>query len=106
MAWVRLDSRYRSDSFPEQSAAVWPCTGIEVISLELGLARCAGLDDSWSVQARESEIALDDAWHMSRAVCLIGAQLKGDRLVGAEAISPYGPEGGLIVWSTTLYVSI
>lgn len=104
--WVRLTSRHRSDDFPEPSIVASPCGSLEVIVLELGVARCADMDPSPKIRGTEAEIALDDTWRLSKAMCLASRQLSTDHYVGTDVIVPYGPEGGVIAWTTNMYVSL
>lgn len=106
LLWVRLASRYRSETFPEPSIMTPPCGAMDVIVLEIGLARCADMDPTMATHSTEAEIALDDTWRISKAMCLASSQLKTDHHVGTDMITPYGPEGGLIVWTTNIYISV
>jgi hypothetical protein len=106
LLWVRLMSRHRSVDFPEPDLIASPCGAMDVIVLEVGVARCADMDPTASVRAGEAEIALDDTWRISKAMCLVSSRLKNDHLVGTDVIEPYGPEGGVIAWTSTLYVSV
>ena len=104
LLWVRLAGRHRSQVFPEMSIAASPCGGLDVIVLEVGVARCADLDSS--VKATEAEVALDDTWRISKALCLVSGQLQADHQVGYDSIVPYGPEGGVIAWTALVYISV
>ena len=72
--------------------------------LEVGVARCADLDSS--VKATEAEVALDDTWRISKALCLVSGQLQAEHQVGYDSIVPYGPEGGVIAWTALVYISV
>lgn len=104
--WVRLASRHRSGMFPEPSLAVSPCGALDVIVVELGIARCAGLSDDPKVRDKESEIALDDTWRLSKAMCLAASEIGDEHQVGTDSVQPYGPEGGIIAWTTTMFISV
>lgn len=106
LLWVRLASRHRSEFFPEPSITVAPCGALDVIVLEVGVARCADLEPTRAAHATEAEIALDDTWRLSKAICLASRDLDNDHHVGADSIVAYGPEGGLIAWTATLYISV
>lgn len=106
--WVRLASRYRSEEFPDPSEIVPPCGAPEVIVVEIGVARCAVMDTSPTTAQydQEAEISLDDSWRIGKVMCLVSALLKSDHQVGSGMVTPYGPEGGIIAWSSDMYVSI
>jgi len=106
LLWVRLAGRHRSVVFPEMSIAASPCGALDVIVLEVGVARCADLDPSFKAKATEAEVALDDTWRLSRALCMVSSQLKTDHQVGYDSIVPFGPEGGVIAWTALVYISV
>lgn len=106
LLWVRLASRHRSEVFPEPSVSTFPCGSLDVITVEVGVARCADMDPTPAVQGSESEIALDDTWRLSKAICLAASELHKDHHVGSDGIMPYGPEGGIIAWTAALYISV
>lgn len=103
--WVRLASRYRSQDFPDPYVPMNPCGSQEVIVVECGVARCAVTGEgTYDQYADEARVSLDDSWRLSKVGCLVTGQLP-DAQVGTDTVIPYGPEGGIIAWSTTLYVS-
>jgi hypothetical protein len=106
--WVRLAARYRTRVFPAPDMQVG-CEGMTVVHLELGIGRCSPQSmlpiPDWALIASEAEVGRDDSWHLDKAVCAARALLP-DQLIAAEPISPLGPDGGGIVWSTTIYVGI
>jgi hypothetical protein len=105
--WVRLVNRYRSETFPE--ATMRPgCPGIPVLVLEVGVGRCVNIDAAvdWSIIATEAEWGLDDAFRLDKIVCVLTGYLGERALVAAEPITPEGPDGGGIVWSTTIFIGI
>ncbi|MBV9919269.1 MAG: hypothetical protein JOY78_00220 [Pseudonocardia sp.] len=106
--WVRLAMRFRSEIFPDPSATLNPCYSQEVIHVEIGAARCATMtpETDWSVQAQEAEISFDDSWRLSRALCGIYATLKDSHRIGYDTVTPYGPEGGVTAWSSTIIVGL
>lgn len=106
LLWVRLASRHRSEVFPDPSVTTFPCGALDVITMELGVARCADMDPTPSIQATEAEIALDDTWRLTKAMCLAAGQLKKDHHVGTDTINPYGPEGGVVAWTTNMFISV
>ena len=106
LLWVRLASRHRSEMFPEPSVTTFPCGSLDVITVEIGVARCADMAPTAAIHATEAEIALDDTWRISKAMCLASSHLKKDHLVGSDAIVPYGPEGGIIAWTSSIYISV
>lgn len=104
LLWVRLAGRHRSQVFPDPMIAASPCAGLDVIVLEVGVARCADMEGSR--KSGEAEVALDDTWRLSRALCLVSGQLKDDHQVGYDSIIPFGPEGGVIAWTALVYISV
>lgn len=107
--WVRLVMRARTTNFPEPDLGV-NCLGDPLIVVEFGVGRCS--PDSlqpvpdYREIAKEAEIGRDDSWRLDKLVCAMRGTLKDGYMVAAEPILPQGPEGGGIVWSTTLYVAI
>ncbi len=106
LLWVRLVSRHRSTEFPEPDIVTAPCGAMDTIVLELGVARCADMDPSPKIRGTEAEIALDDSWRISKAMCLASYQLGDNHYVGSDVIVPYGPEGGVIAWTSTFYATV
>jgi hypothetical protein len=105
--WVRLASRYHSEFFPDASLVVPPCGAPEVLVVEVGVARCASMDDpNFDAYTNEAAVSLDDCWRLSRMQCAVSGHLNGEHQVGADTINPYGPEGGVIAWMSTLYISV
>lgn len=107
LVWVRLATRFRSEEFPEPSVTVSLCGAPEVVSFELGVARCSSMggEGTYADFAVEAETSLDDSWRLSKAVCALST-LMPERQIGSDLISPYGPEGGIIAWTTVVYVSV
>lgn len=103
--WVRLVSRYMSRTFPEPDA-VSGCQGVDTIALEVGVGRCVNIDPvaDYTVIAREAEWGFDDAFRLGKVACLVAGQFGDDYQVAYEPALPEGPEGGGIVWSTTVYI--
>lgn len=106
LLWVRLVSRHRSQVFPEPSIFTSPCGSLDVVVIEVGVARCSDMDPTPATQATEAEVCLDDTWRISKAMCLVATRLGKDHHVGTDPILPYGPEGGIIAWTANLYVSV
>ena len=108
LLWVRFNSRYRSEYFPDASVVTLPCGAGEVITVEVGVARCSmmGGDITPKEVAKEAEISLDDSWRLGKLTCALNSQLGGLHQIGQETISPWGPEGGVIAWATLLYISL
>jgi hypothetical protein len=106
--WVRLAARFRSNIFPEPAMNLNPCGSTEVITVEIGVARCALMDESPTdaQYAREAEISLDDSWRLGKVMCLTMGLLKNERQIGGDMIIPVGPEGGIIAWTSSIYISI
>lgn len=105
--WVRLASRHRSSQFPDPEMMFSPCGTPEVITVEVGVARCALMDEAtFDEYQDEAAISLDDSWRLNKLPCCVSGELNNEHSVGYEAITPYGPEGGIIAWVTTLYISV
>jgi hypothetical protein len=105
--WVRLDSRYRTTSFPTESIDQYPCESVEVIPLELGVGRCSRLEAQvdWADLAAEAEVSLDDTWRLMRAMRAVCQKMVAQNYLSAtDTLVPYGPEGGITAWSGMLYV--
>ena len=107
MVWVRLASRYRSEEFPEPTVVLGACSYPEVVTFEVGVARCSSMggEGTYADFAVEAEASLDDSWRLSRAICTLTVMMP-ERQIGCDMITPYGPEGGIIAWTTTVYVSV
>jgi hypothetical protein len=108
LLWVRFNSRYRSESFPDNSMVLSPCGAGEVITVEVGVARCSmyGGDITAKQSAKESEISLDDTWRLNKVACVLKGQLDATHQVGQESVVAWGPEGGIVAWATMLYISL
>lgn len=112
--WVRLMRRYPSDldRFPSTNIGDNPCGNIMAVAVEVGIARCAAVfqeNCDWTAYESEAEISLDDSWRIELALCRATAMLKQSQCSDAtsiDAIIPYGPEGGIIAWTGTLYVRV
>lgn len=106
--WVRLSSRYKSRVFPTPATGSVDCDLLNVAALEVGVAWCAITEQYPTVQqyATEAETSLDHSWRLEKALCklmkIAGAK---NRLVSIDTIAPYGPEGGILAWSTTAFIS-
>jgi hypothetical protein len=105
--WVRIRRRFRSERFPSPTIDITDCTLPEVVELEIGIGRCTRVSEvvDWKQQAAEAVVALDDSWRLSMASCLF-RDLLTNHDVGVGTINPYGPEGGVVGWILTLFVSI
>ena len=105
--WVRLAARYHSEGFPDVSVVVSPCGAPEVLVVEVGVARCASMEDpNFDDYTNEAAVSLDDCWRLSRMQCALARELNNEHQVGADTITPYGPEGGVIAWTSTLDISV
>lgn len=109
LVWVRPVRRYRSRQFPTPTIAT-DCDLPRVIAVEIGVAWCAVVDREprWSDYADEAETSNDVAWRLEEGLCLARRMLRRDgseRQVGIDILTPYGPEGGVVAWFTTLYAS-
>lgn len=105
--WVRLASRYRSDMFPDLAVSLNPCGSQDVLSLEVGVARCAITDEaSLEEYTDEARVGLDDSWRLNKVPCIVSGSLGNAHQVGSDTVVPYGPEGGILMWTSTLFVSV
>lgn len=107
--WVRLDSRFRTQSFPDEQIDAGPCRGQRAIGLEIGVGRCssAEAETDWEELNREAAIGLDDSWRIETALCYASSALTAAGYSAAtDSIVPYGPEGGVSAWSGMLFVGL
>lgn len=111
-AWVRLVRRYRSQTFPAPYAGDGPCGFPVVIVVELGVARCAAAlreDCDWDCYRTEAEISADDSWRIERAMCYAAQKMRSENCspaIGFDAVVPYGPDGGVVAWSGSLFAQL
>jgi hypothetical protein len=105
--WVRLHRRFHSQQFPAPVIDTTTCTLPEVVELEIGIGRCSKVSEviDWKNQALEGAVALDDSWRMSLAACLF-RDILSTQDVGIGTTNPFGPEGGVVGWITTLFAAI
>lgn len=105
--WVRVHRRFRTEQFPAPTIDISPCNLPEVVELEMGVGRCTRISEmvDWQQQAVEATVALDDSWRLSMASCLFKGLLPNND-VGVGTTNPYGPEGGVVGWITTLFAGI
>lgn len=110
--WVRLVRRYRSQTFPQPSVIADGCRTQRVAAVEVGVARCAAIEAEgvdWKTLAEEAEISLDDSGRIELALCRASALMqtaKCSDMQAVDAIVPYGPDGGVIAWTGTLYAAV
>lgn len=111
--WVRLVRRYRSQTFPNPYVGKDGCASQRVVAVEVGVARCAVIETGdgpkWADLATEAEISLDDSGRIELAMCRAFALMQKDQcsdMQAADAVIPYGPEGGVIAWTGTLYAAV
>lgn len=110
--WVRLMRRYRTRTFPQPYVGEDPCGSPTAVAIEVGVARCAAMYEEgcdWTAYEAEAEVSLDDSWRIDLALCRAAATLKKSGCsdaVAMDAVVPYGPEGGVIAWTGTLYVRV
>lgn len=105
--WVRVCRRYLTETFPTPSVNIKDCSGPEVAELEFGVGRCTKVSEvvDWDEQAIEAAVALDDSWRLGKAACCFRAAVS-EQDVGVGTSTPYGPEGGVVGWTTQVFVSI
>lgn len=110
--WVRLMRRYRSQSFPQPYVGADGCASQIVAAVEIGVARCAVISaeaPNWKDLAEEAEISLDDSGRIELALCRASALMKEAKcsdMQAIDAVVPYGPDGGVIAWTGTLYAAV
>jgi hypothetical protein len=112
--WIRPKARYRSHEFPAPTIDTSPCrtTLTRVLAAEVGVAWCAVVEQNpdWADYAAEAANSLDVSRRIEIAICkastMLGTGEDGeDRLVGTDTLAPYGPDGGVIAWTSTFYSS-
>lgn len=110
--WVRLTRRYRSKVFPSPYVGADGCTTQIAIAVEVGVGRCAVMSaegGEWKELAEEAEISLDDSGRIELALCRAQTlmQAKGcSDMQAVDTIAPFGPEGGVIGWTGTIYAAV
>jgi hypothetical protein len=105
--WVRVTRRYRTKVLPNSEATSNACDLPRAIDLELGVARCAVVDQqpTWEDYQQEFEYSLSDSGLLLRAQHIAQCRLRGDTYIAAGAeLYPFGPIGGIIGWQTFLYI--
>lgn len=111
--WVRIVRRYRTRTFPTPTIDSAPCSLTKALALEVGVASCASMEESprWEDYAREADEAMDTAWRLEEALCVMSKRLKtgegedAERLTGTDTVTPYGPDGGVLAWTGILYAT-
>lgn len=111
--WVRLVRRYRSQTFPTPYVGPEGCRSQRVAAVEVGVARCAvietGEGTDWKALAEEAEISLDDSGRIELALCRASALMQSAKCSDMQAVDgivPFGPDGGVIAWTGTLYAAV
>lgn len=110
--WVRLARRYRSRDFPTPYVGPDGCRAQTVAAVEVGVARCAVISAEgadWPALAEEAEISLDDSGRIELALCVASSLMVKAQCSDAQAIDaviPFGPDGGVIAWTGTLYAAV
>lgn len=110
--WARLVRRYRSRTFPAPYVGIDPCGSPRVVAIEVGVARCAVIAReacAWKDLEEEAEISMDDSWRIEMALCRASALMNAKQcsdMTATDAVIPYGPEGGLIAWTGTIYARV
>jgi len=105
--WVRVRRRFRSNQFPAPAIDTSQCSMPEVAELEIGIGRCTRISEmvDWKQQATEAVVSLDDSWRIGLAACMFKGLLPTQD-VGVGTTNPYGPEGGIVGWITSIFVSL
>lgn len=110
--WVRLARRYRSQTFPQPYVGAAGCASQVVVAVEVGVARCAAIEAEgvdWKTLAEEAEISLDDSGRIELALCRASGLMTRRNcsdMQAVDAIVPYGPDGGVVAWTGTLYAAV
>jgi hypothetical protein len=111
--WVRLVRRYRTQSFPQPYVGPDGCAAQIAVAVEIGVARCAAIQTEdgpdWKTLAEEAEISLDDSGRIELALCRASALMTASKcsdMQALDAVVPYGPDGGVIAWTGTLYAAV
>lgn len=116
--WVRVVSRYLTSNFPTPEALA--ACGSAAAEIEIGIARCSYLSEHGEVDfdrlRGEANISLDDSRRLEKALCLAAGRITngvpsqnieacGDQ-TARDIVQPWGPEGGVVAWITSLYVQL
>lgn len=110
--WVRLMRRYRTKAFPSPYVGADGCETQIAVAVEVGVGRCAVMSaegGDWDALANEAEISLDDSGRIEFALCRAAALMKESKCSDMQAldiVAPFGPEGGVIGWTGTLYAAV
>jgi hypothetical protein len=110
--WVRLVNRYRSKTFPQPYVGADNCATQIAVGVEVGVARCAVISTEgadWKALAEEAEISLDDSGRIELALCRAASLMRSSScsdMQAIDAVVPYGPDGGVIAWTGTLYAAV
>lgn len=111
--WVRLERRYRTQTFPQPYIGANGCAAQVAVAVEVGVARCAVIETGdgpdWTALAEEAEISLDDSGRIELALCRASTLMtsKGcSDMQAVDVIAPYGPDGGVIAWTGTIYAAV
>jgi hypothetical protein len=105
--WVRVMRRYRTRRLPGAAADPTSCSLPRAVAVEVGVGRCAVMDEqpTWAQYDMEFDTSLEDSWRIELAVCRAAKQLEADTYtVATDEILPYGPEGGILAWTSIIYV--
>lgn len=110
--WVRLVRRYRTQTFPQPYVGPNYCETQTAVAVEVGVIRCAVIETDtvdWKALAEEAEVSLDDSGRIELALCRAASLMREKRcsdMQALDAVSPYGPDGGVIGWLGTLYAAV
>jgi hypothetical protein len=66
-------------------------------------------DCDWTAYESEAEISLDDSARLELAMCRAAALMKAANcsdMVALDIVTPFGPDGGVIAWTGTLYARV
>lgn len=108
MAWVRLSQSYTSTNITDQARTLSNCALPIAGVIEIGIVRCApspgrsGTPPTVLQQFEATRLQMADMAIMRRAVVCCFGQSK-DFSAQLSGYTPFGPQGGLVGGSWTLY---
>lgn len=104
-AWVRLVMGYPTTTFPDQDQTLSNCGRPLAYQIEMGLMRCAPMlaEDGTPPDAQEQFEATRLQWADMEAMRQAIRCCYPDDAVLSQ-YTPYGPEGGLVGGTWTLYI--
>lgn len=104
--WVRVMRRYRTKVLPNSEASSNGCLLPRAVDVEVGVARCAVVEQepTWIDYETEAATSLRDSFLLETALRAAQCQLRADTYIAAtSALTPFGPEGGVLGWTADIY---